>query len=121
MKKKKVDFDDLPALMHIKYILCGKKLDYKHIVIDGISIGIVTFFNLSNSINNKKFEKIQITINNQFEENGYFYGSITATGNDNLSTNRKCMICTKNADELSKDKKKEIFENEKRRSYFKML
>lgn len=74
------------------------------------SNGIVTFFNLSNSVNNKKFEKIQITINNQFEENGYFYGSITATGNDNLSTNRKCMICRKNADELSKDKKKEIFE-----------
>lgn len=34
LKKKKVGFEDLPALIHIKYILSGKKLDYKHIVID---------------------------------------------------------------------------------------
>ena len=46
------------------------------------SNGIVTFFNLSNSVNNKKFEKIQITINNQFEENGYFYGSFEAVKTD---------------------------------------
>ena len=74
------------------------------------SNGIVTFFSLSNSVNNKKFEKIQITINNQFAENGYNFGSISATGNDNLSTNRKCMICAKNVDELSKENKKDIFE-----------
>ena len=74
------------------------------------SNGIVTFFNLSNSVNNKKFEKIQITINNQFAEKGYYYGSISATGNDNLATNRKCMICTKAVEDLSKEEKKLIFD-----------
>lgn len=74
------------------------------------SNGIVTFFNLSNSFNNKKFEKIQITINNQFAENGLYYGSISATGNDNLSTNRKCMICSKKTEDLSKEQRKQIFE-----------
>lgn len=34
LKKKKVTFEDLPAIMHINYVLSGKKLDYKHIVID---------------------------------------------------------------------------------------
>ena len=79
---------------------------------DGIleSNGIVTFINLSNSQNNKKFEKIQITINNQFAEKGYYYGSISATGNDNLATNRKCMICTKAVEDLSKEEKKLIFD-----------
>ena len=34
LKKKKVSFEDLPALIHINYVLSGKKIDYKHIVID---------------------------------------------------------------------------------------
>jgi len=34
LQKKKVSFEDLPALMHINYILCGKNTQYKHIVID---------------------------------------------------------------------------------------
>jgi len=34
LKKKKVGFEDLPALMYINYVLSGKKLEYKHIVID---------------------------------------------------------------------------------------
>jgi len=34
LKQKKVSFADLPALIHINYILSGKKIDYKHIVID---------------------------------------------------------------------------------------
>lgn len=34
LKKKKVTFEELPALIHINYVLNGKKLDYKHIVID---------------------------------------------------------------------------------------
>lgn len=34
LKKKKVSFEDLPALMHINYLLNGKSTQYKHIVID---------------------------------------------------------------------------------------
>jgi len=34
LKKKKVSFEDIPALMHINYCLTGKKIKYKHIVID---------------------------------------------------------------------------------------
>ena len=34
LNKKKVSFEDLPALMHINYLLCGKNTKYKHIVID---------------------------------------------------------------------------------------
>lgn len=34
LKKKKVSFEDLPALMHINYLMNGKNTQYKHIVID---------------------------------------------------------------------------------------
>src|SRR5574344_249223 len=34
LKKKKVSFEDLPALMHINYLVNGKSAQYKHIVID---------------------------------------------------------------------------------------
>ncbi len=34
LKKKKVSFSDLPALLYINYILYNKKFDYKHIIID---------------------------------------------------------------------------------------
>ena len=74
------------------------------------SNGIVTFINLMNAGDNKKFERIQITINNQFAHNDCYYGNITATKNDNLPTNRKCMICSKSVDEMSREEKKEIFE-----------
>ena len=74
------------------------------------SNGIVTFINLKNAGDNKKFERIQITINNQFAHNDCYYGNITATKNDNLPTNRKCMICSKSVDEMSREEKKEIFE-----------
>ena len=74
------------------------------------SNGIVTFINLMNAGDNKKFERIQITINNQFAHNDCYYGNITATKNDNLPTNRKCMICSKSVDDMSREEKKEIFE-----------
>ncbi len=34
LKKKKISFEDIPALLHINYQLTGNKIKYKHIVID---------------------------------------------------------------------------------------
>ena len=34
LKKKKIGFEDIPALIHINYIYSNKKLNYKHLIID---------------------------------------------------------------------------------------
>lgn len=34
LKKRKISFEDIPALMYINYLLTGNKIKYKHIIID---------------------------------------------------------------------------------------
>lgn len=73
------------------------------------SNGIATFITLSNYYTNPKFERVQITINNQTKIKDCYYGTITATRNDNFPTIRKCMICTKDLRLLKKEEKEEIY------------
>lgn len=73
LQKKKVSFEDLPALLHINYLLNGKVNQYKHVAIDEAQdYGMFHFFALREMFPNSTF-----SIYGDLAQSIYSYRSIS--------------------------------------------